>query len=281
MVWINKQKLFNRYLPMFLSVLLIVAAVFAYLIFRPQTPVAEAAPAFVSGQSNGCITGSGTCNAAFPSANTAHNFLVAECEVAGGNTCALTDTQSNTWVQATTTTDGTYQLYVFYVVDAKAGANTVTMTASGSTFYQTLAFAEFSGIINSSPLDQAGSGINTSTTNWTATAGGITANANELLIGAGGMLDSVHAGSGFSAGSLYTIAAGDSPSLSSAGNGASYLEYRIVSATGTYSAPATSANAESGPSLIVTFKGISAKTGNFVQQGGKFVQRGGKVTIGK
>ena len=42
MIWLNKYKFFNSFLPMFLSVVLIVVAVFAYLIFRPQTPVAQA-----------------------------------------------------------------------------------------------------------------------------------------------------------------------------------------------------------------------------------------------
>ncbi len=284
MAWIGKQKFFNRYLPFALSVILLVSAALVYQFFIQSPQVAEAAPALVSGQSASCSTGTGSCTIPYPSPNVAHNFLVAECEGIGGSTCSLTDTAGNSWILANQGDNSlNSHISILYVNDAKGGANTVTCNISSSGGWQTCAVAEFSGISNVSPLDQTASGANSSTVNWNVTAGGATAQASELIIGAGGTASTDNAGAVFSAGSNFFIATNDNPCSQSCAypsQGTSYLEYRAISSQGTYSAPAVNAQAESGMSLIATFKGTAAKTGNFVQQGGKFIQRGGKVVVG-
>jgi hypothetical protein len=121
---------------------------------------------------------------AYGSPVTAGNLLIA---VVGNynslsGTVSLSDTLGNTWIQAGGyVTVGLARLSIWYAVATGSGADTVTVTPSG-TVYWGIGLLERSGNAASSPLRVAGSGATGTST--TPTPDAVAALAGDLVIGA-------------------------------------------------------------------------------------------------
>jgi hypothetical protein len=101
----------------------------------------------------GLATSTNTLSVAYPSNNTAGDLLVAFADGQGASfTAAPTDTAGNTWTKLYQFQDGSHFGNWYYVCNAKAGANTVTQTNSGSSTYG-LHIYEFKGNLTSSCYD--------------------------------------------------------------------------------------------------------------------------------
>src|SRR6185437_13822034 len=111
---------------------------------------------------------------------------------------SFTDTRGNTWVLGAsalqTSADGgtapqdAHQIRLYYVADNVAtGADTVTAVWSASNAHTALAVFEFSGLSNTSPLDQTSTNV-ASTATSTITSGTTVATsfAHELVFGGSG-----------------------------------------------------------------------------------------------
>ena len=112
------------------------------------------AATFVQVKGGGRTTAGTVVTLAYTSANTATNLLV--CMVSGvwnGSVgvqgCTVTDSNGNTWTARPVfiTGDAPPRLWIqaFYVLSARAGANTVTITCSSSNIYVAAAIAEYGG----------------------------------------------------------------------------------------------------------------------------------------
>lgn len=75
--------------------------------------------------------------------NVAGNMLVCMARISGGGTPACTDTQGNTWLIAGTGTAGAAKETLFYVLNCKGGANTVTASGTGTVW---IAIAEYTDV---------------------------------------------------------------------------------------------------------------------------------------
>lgn len=101
-----------------------------------------ATPAFVQG-GKGTVN-SGNIGVAFPANNTAGNCIVVVASDWAGAPSAVTDSQGNTYALAVSN-PGTWFVSVWYALNIKAGANTVTATNSSGNTCQ-LTIHEYSGI---------------------------------------------------------------------------------------------------------------------------------------
>ena len=100
-----------------------------------------------------------------------------------GNTTVVSDSKSNTYAQAgTVLTQSTGHLFIYYAMNAVAGATTVTNNPLGSSANIRLAIHEYAGIALTSALDQtAGTTGNSSAPNSGNTSA--TTNAIDLVFG--------------------------------------------------------------------------------------------------
>jgi hypothetical protein len=171
----------------------------------------------------------GTCSSCTPTTipfmtnNTAGNLIVVAFDYA--NTVSLTsvtDTQGNVYVRAEPEMlQGGVFSDIFYAKNIKGGANSVTVTLSGSAFLEVF-IHEYSGLDTVSPLDVTASSTGSGTN---VDSGPATTNfANELIFGHSVMNQVTAPGSGFTARSTLN---GD------------LTEDKIVSAIGTYDATAS------------------------------------------
>ena len=116
-------------------------------------------------QSASLVHNNGTVvSLAYPSNNTAGNLLV--IVAAYGNNGALpTDTRGNSWTNELRIFGaGALITDIWYVCNASAGANTVTLTMpTGNQFYAALQIYEFTGNLTSLCVDHAISNSSTST----------------------------------------------------------------------------------------------------------------------
>lgn len=123
-------------------------------------------------QSAGAFTAtSATTRAlAYPAAVTAGNRLIAVCIWVGSSTatCAVTDTQVNTWTGiagtlATTSGATLARAQIFHTAAGSTGANTVTMTTSVSTSERIIYVTEYTGLsgtLGAAPLAANGNAVN-------------------------------------------------------------------------------------------------------------------------
>lgn len=211
-----------------------------------------AAPVHVQSANGQAFSGT-TVQAVFASNVTAGNLIVV-CLYANKGLTSLADTRAHTYSTATANTDGsTYAFGAYYVANISGGANTVTATLTAAHTFALLSVHEYSGVITTSPLDQAtfnfqatpGTGTNAITSgNVTTTTDG------QLIFGCAG---STEANTGVvSAGTNYTIRQNplnDNPS-----------EDRVQASAGSTAATfTTNDTTASYHSLIATFKaGASA-----------------------
>jgi len=131
------------------------------------------------------------------------------------------------------------------IVAAAAGANTVTVTLSGTSVVLEVIAAEYYGVKTSLPLvDKQGSAGSDSTTSITSSSFATT-QATELILGLAVMVDGTPA-----AGSGFTLR------LTAGAN--TMTEDRYVTSTGTYSAVATQTSADQASILGVALFGASS-----------------------
>jgi hypothetical protein len=193
---------------------------------------------------------------AYPSANTLHNLLVVAVVADNANPIVnptISDTQGNTWnaVPGITGESGRPTL-VWYAMDCKAGANTVSISAPGSADNR-ITVTEYSGVALTAALDQVGDTTGSGTS--VASPAVTTTQAAELIIG---IMECD--GTTPVAGSGFTMRESDN---------VSGFEDKIVAATGSYTATFTCGGGGWGASII-TFKaktapavGLSATSLNF------------------
>lgn len=190
------------------------------------------------------VDGTGTQNVAFSSNNAAGNLIVVAIMI--GNTTSdptVSDTRGNTYTEdrrQTQTTDG-HRAFVFSAPNSVAGANTVTVTITGTPTNRVM-IHEYRGLATSSPRDQVNSGEADSSS--TSDSGNVTTTvANELLFA----MTTNNTTSVITAGTNFTARSEDA-------NNRTETEDRIVGATGTYNATFTFAGAINWTCIIVTYK---------------------------
>lgn len=133
---------------------------------------------FVQGKSSTFGAGVGL---AYTSNNTAGNLLVCVSSLGSATSLSISDTQSNTWVQAdfsSTWSNNSTTSAFFYALNCKGGANTVTVV-NQSAAKADLCIGEYSGI---NTLDQHAT-PKTQTTGANPSSNSITTLfANEVII---------------------------------------------------------------------------------------------------
>jgi len=134
--------------------------------------------------------GTGTFQLTFPTNNIQGDVLVVMAQLSSGVTITgMSDSQGNTYVsQVNDYTGGlTASLYIWYCASCKAGANTVTVTVSGTTNQVlSLEIAEIYGLSQSSLLIGSVTSSNASGTTTTETTGPLSVSANAFIIGIAG-----------------------------------------------------------------------------------------------
>jgi glucose/arabinose dehydrogenase len=192
---------------------------------------APSTPGFVQVASSTPQTNQTTVATAFPQAQGVGdlNVVVIGWNSTASNISSVTDSRGNVYqVAADITRSGAVSQAIYYTKNVAAGANTVTVTMSGSTPYVDVRIAEYSGLDLVSPFDvtASASGNNASPSSGAAT----TRSATELLVGAG-----TTTGSFTGPGSGYTTRIITTPD-------ADILEDRVSTTTGSYTATAAMSN---------------------------------------
>jgi len=123
-------------------------------------------------------------NKAYTSSLGASHLLiaVAGCFSTFCSTAAVTST-NNSWTKDLSVNHG-LEVSIYHSCSSVSGADTVTLTSSGSSFEMHLHIYEVSGILTSSCPDQNGTATPNGGTTFTATTSGSVSQANELLFGA-------------------------------------------------------------------------------------------------
>ena len=193
-------------------------------------PAQAATPSFVQLKYATPQTNQANVPVAYTSAQTAGNTNIVAIgwSDATSNITSVTDSAGNSYQLAAPIRRGTnLSQAIYYASNIKAAAsNTVTVAFSASVPYADVRITEYAGIASSNPVDGTSSANGSGTT---ANSGAVTTtSSNALIFGAGMTLGSFTApGSGFTTRAI-TSPDGD------------IVEDRIVSATGSYSATATS-----------------------------------------
>lgn len=193
---------------------------------------------------------------AFGSNNTAGNFLVccARLPSGSGKTFTISDTQGNVWNQFPSfASNGTDFNTMWYAMNCKAGANTVTVAVSTGTNFFRMIVAEFSGVATYSAFLTSQSNFITAE-RW-ATPNFVTTQANELIIALG-----LTSGAGSTVDSPFN----QRQTMTSAGTNYGAFGEQVVSAIGSY---AGIGSGSTGPymSIAASFKGNGSATPAYVQ----------------
>ena len=154
---------------------------------------------------------------------------------------SVSDSRGNSYVQAGTTIAGTgIQQAIYYAKNIAAGSNTVTVSFNQAAAYVDVRLLEYSGLNTTNPLDATAGAAGTS--NSPDSGAATTTSANELIFGAG-----TTGGSFNEAGTGFTVCIITSPD-------GDIGEHKLVSSTGSYSAPATLNNSSTWVMQMVTFR---------------------------
>ena len=180
------------------------------------------------------------------------------------NVPAVSDGAANTYILATnaiTYGHGRSYIYFAHVKNALMNGNNITITTS-SVSNRVAVASVFSGLLDTNLLDKAmanptGTGTTTNGNNPSVGPTATTAQANELVIGVIGTEEATNAGVGTWQNSFTT-----GPQVKSSGTTAYEwrvsLGYRIVSATGQFTAAKTVTNTPYWAASIATFKAGSS-----------------------
>lgn len=149
------------------------------------------APTFV--QSNSYRNDASATNIpalAYPSANQLGNLLIVAASWGTGSatSATITDTQTNTWaLVAFQNYAADFQCAALYAAyNAKAGANSVTVTWPSSADFRRVAIGEYGGIVTSSALDGtpvSATGTGSQTANAITSGNVTTTQAGDLIVG--------------------------------------------------------------------------------------------------
>jgi subtilisin family serine protease len=173
--------------------------------------------------------GATSVSATFGMANTSGNLIVAFVRMSStGQTVSLSDSLGNTYASAVSqvqSADG-HQTYILYAKNVRAGSNTVRATFSGANNHPFLAIYEFAGLSATNPLDQTASGQAVDSASIVVSPR-TTGTANELIF--------MGAGFPYSWGGNVTAGGGFTMGLQDIATSRAASEFRIVSATGSYS----------------------------------------------
>jgi hypothetical protein len=188
---------------------------------------------------------------------TAGNALVVAAGAAavGSNTLTIADDRGGSYGSPIASISQGFvppTAYLWVAPSAAGGVTTVTVTAASSD-YLSLVVSEVSGLA-ASPVDQSGTNMNQANPNPpTVTTGGATTQASELVY-------AFHNGSFGGGPEVWTATAGFTiPTNGSLRD--SVAEYKIVSATGTYtSSPQQSLAPGGAQSIIGTFKASASSS---------------------
>lgn len=184
--------------------------------------------------------------------------------IAGWNTpnfamSTVTDTQSNAYTEAIALdfTDFQDHISVWYSENITGGANTVTLTPTGSGNYMAWVAMEFSGLLTASALDITATNTGFETATDANVTSGTTNQANELVlaVAAAAISGSSDVEWGASAATGYTnVAQYENYSAIQTIS----VEYKVVSSVGAQSAAwehvAASSSGDGWGAAIVTFK---------------------------
>jgi hypothetical protein len=143
----------------------------------------SAAPAYVTGNAKACSATS--CAVSLSSTNPGDLIVLALFVVNSTSVSSVGDTQGNQYLligSPQTWSPKNYVERLYYAKNIQGGADTVTVTLSGSKYMEVRAY-EYSGLDTSSPLDVSAT-PHTGTSSSTGTTGTLTTtNANDLLFG--------------------------------------------------------------------------------------------------
>jgi hypothetical protein len=187
---------------------------------------------------------------------TAGNLLVLVLTSGAADTISsIADDKGNTWNLAVSVAASTRKTYIYYAMNAAAGATTVTVTYTAGQFPDTHYFIrEYSGIATTSALDKTasnsnGTGYTDSHSTGTTAA---TTQANELVVAA--------VGSDANGDPTYTAPTGYADFESQGGQTYTWgaCDDKIVSATGTQTATFGSTAYVNSQGAIATFKEAAA-----------------------
>jgi hypothetical protein len=148
----------------------------------PPPPPPPGSIAFVQGN-KGQVGNQSAVSVAYPSSNTQHNFLLAfVAYYTNTASVSLSDTLGNPWtpVDAWQDDGAGDKVRLYYVLDSKAGANTVTFSGAAGSWIG-LAVAEYSGVALTTALDGAIHGT-TSGSSSTPTGPAFTPTAGDLVV---------------------------------------------------------------------------------------------------
>lgn len=185
-------------------------------------------------------------------------FVFAGCQTAG-TTCTFTDSAANSYttdVSANATQDACFFVGHTRSTSVMAEFSTITATFSGSRADQLISAISVTGIAASSPLDKTsvnaqGAGGQSWTSNNTAT----TTQADELVVGGslGNFATTQTSTPGANLTELHDFGTVNAVDMTTV--------YRIVSATGAYSANGTWTGVQANPAVnsgVATYKGASS-----------------------
>src|SRR5580765_102708 len=153
------------------------------LIFLLLASSTSAAITTVQHASNSSNSATVLTKAYTSSLGSAHLIVaVAGCFAGFCNTAAITSS-NNTWTKILSVNHG-LEVSIYYNCNSVSGADTVTLTSSGSAFDMHLHIYEFSGLASALCFDQSGTAVPSGGTTFTATTAGSVASSTELLFGA-------------------------------------------------------------------------------------------------
>jgi len=152
------------------------------LIFLLLAPV-SLAQTIVQHNSNSSNSATSLVKAYGSNLGSSHLLIaVAGCFANFCNSSSVTSTH-NTWTMDLSVNHG-LEVSIYHACNSVSGADTVTLTSSGSSFEMHLHIFEISGILTSSCPDQNGTATPNGGTTFTATTSGSVSQSNELLFGA-------------------------------------------------------------------------------------------------
>ena len=120
---------------------------------------------------------SGAASLAFASNNTVGSLLI--CIFRSSTGATVSDSQGNSWHAAIAQSNGTIrELGIWYALNCKSGANTVTVTGS---YFSAQVIAEYSGVATASALGTTNSAIGSGSGSYNS--GTVTSTRSALFIG--------------------------------------------------------------------------------------------------
>jgi len=216
----------------------------------------------------GDVATAGPYSQAFGSNNTAGNALImgAWTSVATGQTASVTDTQGNVWfpISALYNSSSSAQLWIYMCVNCKAGANTVSISVSGSpTAGNVFCIAEISGV---NAVDQLATSLALGNGTTVTMPSITTTQANSIVI-------SLIQNANTALSTVSQTQLGAVPGATSFSN----AQYVVEASTGTYNGTFASAGNPVDGAIFNLFQSAVGQ-GHYVQGVNQLADTGGAIT---